>query len=454
MVRGIVFLILIVVMATIFMVLVLGIGGDPRFFVVNTLVASGVILVLYEPVKDLVANLVTRALLKEQLALEKLLGRLSEGMIGRIELDDLLCFVTETLCATPRFVGTAVYLAEEERIFRRAAAAGERERFAAHFPSGELLSWILQSQQPIFLENSGTELPPEVLSKLTQGMAGIDAQILIPLIGKGGLLGLWAIALRPSVEETSSVEERLLLTIANQLAIGIENCRIYARMREQDQLATLGEMAAVLAHEIRNPLGAVKGAAQYLQPSLEDFQARDFLQIIIDETNRLNNVVSHFLDYAKPLTLQCVPCDVNELLRKTLVVALEGRSASVRVEWELDDAIVPIPLDVERMQGVILNLLLNAIEAMPEGGTLAIRTRQEGGTRIEIEDSGSGIPPEVRGKIFRPFFTTKVSGSGLGLAICQRIVTRHGGRIELESAPGKGTCVRLSFPMPAEARTP
>ncbi len=226
-------------------------------------------------------------------------------------------------------------------------------------------------------------------------------------------------------------------------------------------------MAAGLAHEIRNPLGAIKGAAQLLvgpdgKPVELTADSAEFLNIIVEEVNRLNNVLSQFLDYARPSRsdpAQAGEVDVNEVVRKT-VQLMENYEASgrVRIDVRLDDLLPPVAGDAEQLRQVFLNLGLNALQAI-EGapgspGTLEIVTTRRRRSRlgygsfaeIRFRDSGVGIPRDKLKNLFIPFFTTKARGTGLGLAISQRIVTQHGGTIEVRSSPGKGSTFSVFLP--------
>jgi len=244
----------------------------------------------------------------------------------------------------------------------------------------------------------------------------------------------------------------------------IENSQLFERMKERDRLAALGEMAAGLAHEIRNPLGAIKGAAQFLRPGQVAGDDADLMQVIIDEVNRLNGVVSEFLDYSRPLRSSAQPVDVNDILEHTLrLLESQGLPRNIKVDLSLDASIGPAWGDSEQLTQVFLNLALNALQAMPKGGTLTVRSgrppprwrfadvsddEQQDSTAVEVRfrDTGAGIPEEAKERIFIPFYTTKEKGTGLGLAICQRIVKAHNGSITVESKPGAGTEFTVRLP--------
>jgi signal transduction histidine kinase len=231
-------------------------------------------------------------------------------------------------------------------------------------------------------------------------------------------------------------------------------------------------MAAGLAHEIRNPLAAIKGAIQLIVPSNgagEDGAAerepdpeatREFLGIILDEVNRLNGVVTQFLDYSRPLKTALAPGDVNDILQRTLKLLSPQVPAGVTVAVDLAEDLPRVNCDPEQLKQVFLNLAINAIQAMPEGGTLHVQTgiaRDEiallRGTpssselvEIRFRDTGPGIPDDARDHLFVPFYTTKEKGTGLGLAICQRIIGSHGGSIGLRSAAGEGAEFVVALP--------
>ena len=227
---------------------------------------------------------------------------------------------------------------------------------------------------------------------------------------------------------------------------------------EKEKSAMLEEMATALAHEIRNPLGSIKGAGQYLKSETANPEDQKLLDVIIEETDRLNGVVSKFMNYAKPYAVHPRLQDINPIVEKAVsIVRAHDQAANVRVETDLHPSLTPVHVDGEQMIQVILNIAFNGIEAMPEGGTLAIRTSkiesEEGdAVAVSIRDSGKGIGREEMKNIFKPFFTTKKRGVGLGLAICRRIIRNHGGQIRAKSIPGQGTVFFIRIPVPEETK--
>jgi two-component system sensor histidine kinase PilS (NtrC family) len=240
-------------------------------------------------------------------------------------------------------------------------------------------------------------------------------------------------------------------------------------LRRSERLAAVGELSAGIAHEIRNPLAAISGSIQMLSREGVDaaggLEARRLMAIAIREADRLNHLISDFLHYARPGPRKPAPVRVEEAVAEVLELFDAARPAAMKVDRAIDPAL-RVRADPEQLRQVLWNLVLNAAEAMEEGGTLRIsaapsgagppqeapaRRRNEGTgepawAEIVVADDGAGIPPEALDRIFDPFFTTKRDGSGLGLAMVHRIVGDHGGGVRLESSMGSGTTVRLWLP--------
>ncbi len=221
------------------------------------------------------------------------------------------------------------------------------------------------------------------------------------------------------------------------------------QLRRADRLSALGELSAGMAHEIRNPLGAIKGAAEILKDDYSSDDAKyEFIKILLKESDRLNGIVQEFLGFARPKQPEFQLADLNEIIESVLLLAApEAKKAGVGVTKKLDPVIGRRSLDAGLLKQAFLNLVLNAIQAMPGGGELSIESRFSGeGIEVKIADTGSGIPEADRKKLFSPFFTTKKNGTGLGLAITYRIIENHRGRVDVASEPGKGTTFTVKIP--------
>jgi two-component system, NtrC family, sensor histidine kinase HydH len=231
--------------------------------------------------------------------------------------------------------------------------------------------------------------------------------------------------------------------------------QVQAEARRSERLAALGQLSAGLAHEIRNPLGVIKGSAETLGRKLptDDPVAKELADYISSEVNRLNSLVSRFLSFAKPLDLKKEPEDISQIVEHALKAAREHWPGSkVEVERAYSPELPPVPLDAELTEQVFKNLVFNAYEAMEStGGRLRVGISKEfsdgrRGVEVAFSDTGPGVPPDLREQIFNPFFTTKSSGVGLGLSIVSKIVDDHGGWIRVEPGSGRGACFRVFFP--------
>lgn len=226
---------------------------------------------------------------------------------------------------------------------------------------------------------------------------------------------------------------------------------VFNRKLEKEKNLMLAKMAPVFAHEIRNPLGSIKGAAQYLKTEAVTEEQQKLFDVIISEVNRLNAVANQFLNYACPYTIKPLSKNINTLIRKAIsIIASDDRVGNIAIVQELSDDLPDVKIDEQLFMQVILNIAFNAIEAMFGEGVLTFQTSHIESSDghfvgIEIRDTGPGMDKEIEKNIFKPFFTTKERGVGLGLAICQKIVKNHGGLIQVKSIPGQGTIFFIRF---------
>lgn len=231
-----------------------------------------------------------------------------------------------------------------------------------------------------------------------------------------------------------------------------EQERLRARLREAERLAAVGELAAGLAHEIRNPLAAIVNAAVLLEEeeTLTAEERASTLGAVKTEARRLNATLSDFLIFARPRELKRQTGDIRKVVEHVAALLQEERARAhgVQVEVRVDPTIRQFAFDADQLTQVLWNIALNGAEAMQGRGSLSLEVgRHDGEVRIAVSDTGSGIPPEERRHIFQPFFSKKPGGTGLGLAIAQRIVAAHGGRIDLESAPERGSRFTICLPV-------
>jgi len=234
-----------------------------------------------------------------------------------------------------------------------------------------------------------------------------------------------------------------------------------AQLVQSEKLASIGQMAAAVAHGLRNPLASLRAAAQLAQHRVEAPAAREQLGAIVEQVDRLDLRIAHLLTFSRPAPFR----PLRESVRALVEGALSGFSELLRqrrVELSMNHAAVlpEIRVDPMRLEQALTEIVSNALDAMPNGGRLEIATRPEGGevgangVVIEIGDSGGGIPPEILPTVCEPFFTTRPEGTGLGLAIAKRYVEEAGGRLEIASAVGRGTTVRIWLPVPSGDAAP
>jgi two-component system sensor histidine kinase PilS (NtrC family) len=218
-------------------------------------------------------------------------------------------------------------------------------------------------------------------------------------------------------------------------------------LARQESLASVGSMAAVLAHEIRTPLAVLRGSADMLAKKVAgDARGEELVSLLQEETDRLSRLASDLLVFARPRPPERAAVDLTDVARRAAGM-LKDRFVAAAVDLELATSPAPVLGDAEQLGQAALNLLNNALEFSPRGMEVRVETgRSAGGAFLRVADAGPGIPPESLERIWLPFFTTRRGGTGLGLPIVRQIVEAHGGRAEIDSSPGAGTRVTLILP--------
>ncbi len=231
----------------------------------------------------------------------------------------------------------------------------------------------------------------------------------------------------------------------------------FQQMERADRLASVGEMAAGIAHEIKNPLTGIAAAITIIKDDFEPGDPRtEIVNEVLEQIKRLDKTVNDLLFFGKPTPPEPTLTNLNRVVEKTVAFASQHKSGkNIEKKLELEPTLPPVYVDPKQIQQVFLNLILNALQAMQTGGLLTVSTaliEADGSkwARVSIADTGPGIPEQLLAKIFIPFFTTKAQGTGLGLAICHKLVTQHGGRLGVESEDGKGTVFTVDLPVSEE----
>ncbi len=329
-----------------------------------------------------------------------------------------------------------------------------------------LVSWLSVNEKHLVVSEH-----PDIIAYLPQEEQSVirelNAELIFPLKVMNQINGTIFIGKKTDGTAFSPQELKLLSILINQATFAIEHASLYElqterlkKMYRADRLATLGELAAGAAHEIRNPLTAIRSTIQYLSKDFNaDTAKKEMMDELISEVERINKIVQGLLSFARPSELNTSEVNIEQLINQTLLLVTNTlRKQNVEVEFEYFADNTTIQADTEQLKQVFLNIILNAVEAMSENTSDCLRTLiisiEKGATInansrhliISFEDTGKGIEQKDIENVFNPFFTTKEEGTGLGLAICYGIVKRHDGEIEIKSMPGKGTCINIKLP--------
>ena len=301
-----------------------------------------------------------------------------------------------------------------------------------------------------------------IAAKVESGEIVLEEEHMLMLPGADGQEDAMPVAVSVSAAKVLN-DEGESLGLVFLLRDLREMKRLQKELRRSERLSTLGNMAARVAHEIRNPLSSIKGFATYLGSRRTDEDEAEAARTMIGEVDRLNRVVSELLDFARPSDLTIVPRDIVAILLRAMRL-METDAASRGVVMQLDRSGIPdschmlAAVDEERVTQALLNLFINAVQATDEGGTVTVYPFPAKGNRlgIRVRDTGCGMPEAVRVQIFNPYFTTKTAGTGLGLAIVSKIIEDHNGEIDVRSTEGVGTEITVYLPVaePAGQETP
>jgi signal transduction histidine kinase len=298
---------------------------------------------------------------------------------------------------------------------------------------------------------------------------GEKAVLALPLTSREELIGVVLLDDTRGPRAFSPAFLELAGATCGQLSLAIANARLYeslwasyaelaatrAEMVKRERLAALGEMSAIVAHEVRNPLGVIFNAVASLRRMFKaEGDAAMLLDILSEESDRLNRIVGTLLDYTRPREPLLQPEDVLRVMRDAVETAQAEQGGGGRITFTVDVApeLPRVPMDRRLIRQALVNVLVNAIQSMPQGGEVRVDARRETQSsremlRIGVKDQGCGIPVELLHRVQQPFFTTKAQGTGLGLAVVKRILEEHHGELALESTPGRGTLLTLYLPL-------
>jgi len=309
--------------------------------------------------------------------------------------------------------------------------------------SGQLKTYIPFRQEEALSQNTGSIMGViEIVQNLSDDLEAITRfQVTAMITSVLIMAGLFAILQVIVARADRIIAERAL-----------EKRRLEEELQQAERLASLGKMVAAVSHEIKNPLGIIRSTAEMLGKRLNKAApGNDHLaNIIVEETKRLDTIVREFLDFARPQFPRLLACDLKSVLEKVLqFMEPEFSKHNIEVERGFDGLLPVIQADEHLLYRAFLNLMVNSVQAMPNGGRMTVTTKGEektGRAIVEIADTGSGIAPDKREMIFTPFYSDKIRGTGLGLAIVKNIVDAHGGAISVQSREGEGTTMRMELP--------
>lgn len=342
--------------------------------------------------------------------------------------------------------------------------------------NGRLATWLRTNECPLVLEPRRAKGPTGFLeAELVSAMLALGVRACLPLLSFKRLSGIVLLAPAKRSWRPSADDLELLRLISTQAGLAVENALLERRHRlrlrrldRAERLATIGQLAAGIAHEVRNPLTAIRSTVQFVIGSgateADDASRRDHAALLDDvlrEVDRIDNIVEGLLSLApKPTSTPMMgtdPVDLHEILGDAVrLVTHEAREHGITIEGPRAEETYPVAIDGAELKQVVLNLLLNGMQSMPDGGVIEIAARawwppfaesSRAWVEVRIRDQGTGIEAPDLERAFDPFFTTKPGGTGLGLAICDGIIARHDGELRLEPAPEGGTDAVIRLPI-------
>lgn len=396
----------------------------------------------------------------------EVLKNLSIVLAASPDLKSLARAILGTLIETMDAESGSLFLFNEEKgafLPIRSSRLKMESDFPSFLPKEDPLArYLMREGEPFYCGESDRSEPTAERIRVAESMSRLEAAISIPLLSRGNLIGFMNLGRRPVIGSYSPEERDWLSLVANLSVNALENRKLVEDLKKSkshiqraDRLASLGTLTAALAHELRNPLVAIKTFTQLLPERFEDDEFRNhFLRIVSGEVDRISTLINELLEFARPSDPKVEAENVNTILDSILFLVSTGtKKKHMEIIKDFAPNLPSVPIDREQIKQVFLNILINAIEATEDGGRIYVRTRahlhvNEGPcVQVEVRDTGCGIPSEHLESIFHPFFTTKHKGSGLGLSISSQIVQEHKGSIDVESRLNEGSTFYVNLPL-------
>lgn len=420
-------------------------GYSSLWFTVPAIFA---LALLFEPTMSFLQKAIDKTFFRSRYIAEKISRKFAEGVKKLRRIDDFARFIAKSAYVTLKLKGSAAYVFDDlDEVFVCLEAKGTLSHLKGRtLDRGNAAVKMLAEKRSALLKEE-SDMPEE------------GFYLCVPALSSGKnarLLGFLAADSKQDNTPFSVEEIELLEMLANQTASGIENALLYRQQLatiekslKLEKLASLGEATAGVAHEARNALGFVSAFAQMLPLSADKPEfIEKYSEAFPNEVNRIKLILQGIQDYSKQTEQVAEEINIKDLADETIVLVRDqAKGKNVIIDNSVDGSL-NITADRNRMKQVLLNLFMNAIEAMPSGGILSVKTEQSGQElRVKVADTGGGMPQEILRKIFEPFYTTKKQGTGLGLAIVKRIIEENHGRLSVDSEPGRGTVFTLAFAM-------
>lgn len=429
------------------------------------------ITVMVRPLDNLLTRITDKYFFKRKYEYQKTLKAASRGMTRIKSLPKLLDLTVRMIVNSVRVTHATIFLLDKEKaIFVAVASRGKSKvpkGFIRNNANSPLVSWLIKKKEPLVYDEIVSQLKRELnlsptlkinLEKIAKEMRNLNASVCIPSFIENKMIGFLMLGEKLSGDMYTQEDLDVFLTLTNQAALAIENAQSYEDLKDtrdqllqSERLATIGKFANEVAHEIKNPLQAIRTFVEYLPKKYQDKDFREqFSQVVGTEIERIDACVKQLVGFSKPKALEFAPVEINQLLDMSLLLLendFKKKDILVRKNYLKKD--IKFLADRNQLKQVFLNLFLNTLDAMSnsKSNQLTIETRlNDQQLIIKIADTGCGIETKDLPHIFEPFFSTKESSAGLGLTIVKSIVENHRGRICVESKPEKGTTFTISFP--------
>ena len=421
------------------------------------------LIAIFNPLRDRIQSITDVVFFRAPYDYRRTVATASQALASLLDLDALVARLVRIITQEMQVERVEVWLRDANgEAFQREGAPTARVPAAAPLVTALAAGTVLHARRGFV--DPGPDEPA------IAGLGAIGAVLAVPLLFEQRLVGFLALGEKGSGRSYTIDDVALLDTLANQAAVAVQNARAYRALAEanrelrdardqlveSERLAAIGELSAAVAHGIRNPVAGIKTAAELaVREADPDDPLRESFVDILTEADALDSRISELLDFARPFAPHYAPADLAEVARGSLhLLRRQITERGITVIADLPTALAPHELDEAQVEQVCLALVTNALEAMPDGGTLTVTVAPGGEDDhvLTVRDSGHGIAEEELGKVFRLFYTRKARGTGVGLATVKRIVEGHHGRIEVASTLGHGTEFRVTLPRHPHAR--